>query len=233
MLQSYCYQLLQGIAYCHAHRVLHRDLKPQNLLIDKHGNIKLADFGLARAFAVPVRMYTHEVSISKMGCSFRSRFRRTRELPVRFYSFCVIKEYFIDLWVLYLHHHFLSTTMFPLIPLSIAFSSLLSHCSPLYFALSPSSSSSSSSHLPPSLLFPSSTIFHSYFPFPIPTPLVSHLLIHVPLLALLHPLFLFGFPFLFSTYIPLLSLSFYIYFHSYSFSITDFHYKYTFFSSTG
>ena len=55
------HQLLDGIAYCHKHRVLHRDLKPQNLLIDKGGRIKLADFGLARAFALPVRLYTHEV----------------------------------------------------------------------------------------------------------------------------------------------------------------------------
>ena len=54
-------QLLSGIAYCHSHRVLHRDLKPQNLLIDNKGNIKLADFGLARAFCLPVRNYTHEV----------------------------------------------------------------------------------------------------------------------------------------------------------------------------
>ncbi|XP_064643662.1 cyclin-dependent kinase 2-like [Lineus longissimus] len=61
LIKSYLYQLLQGIAYCHTHRVLHRDLKPQNLLIDKEGNIKLADFGLARAFGVPVRSYTHEV----------------------------------------------------------------------------------------------------------------------------------------------------------------------------
>ena len=34
-------QLLEGIAYCHKHRVLHRDLKPQNLLIDAAGRIKL------------------------------------------------------------------------------------------------------------------------------------------------------------------------------------------------
>jgi len=55
------FQLLKGIEFCHAHRILHRDLKPQNLLIDAKGNIKLADFGLARAFGIPVRTYTHEV----------------------------------------------------------------------------------------------------------------------------------------------------------------------------
>ena len=33
----------------------------QNLLIDKSGTIKIADFGLARAFGIPVRVYTHEV----------------------------------------------------------------------------------------------------------------------------------------------------------------------------
>lgn len=60
-IKSFLYQLLRGIAYCHEHRVLHRDLKPQNLLINMGGELKLADFGLARAFGIPVRNYTHEV----------------------------------------------------------------------------------------------------------------------------------------------------------------------------
>uniref|UniRef100_G1U4R9 Cyclin-dependent kinase 2 n=1 Tax=Oryctolagus cuniculus TaxID=9986 RepID=G1U4R9_RABIT len=62
LIKSYLFQLLQGLAFCHSHRVLHRDLKPQNLLINAEGSIKLADFGLARAFGVPVRTYTHEVT---------------------------------------------------------------------------------------------------------------------------------------------------------------------------
>ncbi|KAF4504668.1 hypothetical protein G6O67_008093 [Ophiocordyceps sinensis] len=61
VIQKFMTQLCEGIRYCHSHRVLHRDLKPQNLLIDKDGNLKLADFGLARAFGVPLRTYTHEV----------------------------------------------------------------------------------------------------------------------------------------------------------------------------
>lgn len=61
IVKSYTYQILQGIEFCHARRVLHRDLKPQNLLIDNKGAIKLADFGLGRAFGIPVRAYTHEV----------------------------------------------------------------------------------------------------------------------------------------------------------------------------
>lgn len=61
LAKSYLRQLLQGIQYCHSHRVLHRDLKPQNLLIDCNGSIKLADFGLARAVGIPMRTYTHEI----------------------------------------------------------------------------------------------------------------------------------------------------------------------------
>ncbi|KAI9305458.1 protein serine/threonine kinase [Cunninghamella echinulata] len=60
-IKQMMYQLLKGIAFCHAHRVLHRDLKPQNLLINKKGELKLGDFGLARAFGIPVRSYSRDV----------------------------------------------------------------------------------------------------------------------------------------------------------------------------
>lgn len=61
-LRSYLYQMLDAIFFCHTHRVVHRDLKPQNLLVSQDGKtIKLADFGLARAFQVPLHTYTHEV----------------------------------------------------------------------------------------------------------------------------------------------------------------------------
>ncbi|KAH7692433.1 [RNA-polymerase]-subunit kinase protein [Dioscorea alata] len=59
---KFLYQILDALSYCHSHRVLHRDLKPQNLLIDKRSkSVKLADFGLARGFGLPVRTFTHEV----------------------------------------------------------------------------------------------------------------------------------------------------------------------------
>ncbi|TVY46444.1 Negative regulator of the PHO system, partial [Lachnellula cervina] len=60
-IKSFMHQLLQGIAFCHTNRVLHRDLKPQNLLINVKGQLKLADFGLARAFGIPVNTFSNEV----------------------------------------------------------------------------------------------------------------------------------------------------------------------------
>lgn len=59
--RSYMKQLLEAIYYCHMNLLMHRDLKPQNLLLDSSGVIKLADFGLARNFGLPMGTYTHEV----------------------------------------------------------------------------------------------------------------------------------------------------------------------------
>lgn len=55
------HQLLSGLAYCHERRIMHRDLKPQNILVNKNGELKIADFGLARAFSIPMPHYTHNV----------------------------------------------------------------------------------------------------------------------------------------------------------------------------
>ncbi|KAL2549099.1 Cyclin-dependent kinase A-1 [Forsythia ovata] len=58
-IKSFLYQILSGVAYFHAHKILHRDLKPQNILLDsEQKKLKLADFGLSRTLDIPSIRYT-------------------------------------------------------------------------------------------------------------------------------------------------------------------------------
>lgn len=61
LIKKFLVQILTAVSHCHQHRILHRDLKPQNLLISNRQIIKLADFGLARSYCLPMKTYTHEV----------------------------------------------------------------------------------------------------------------------------------------------------------------------------
>ncbi|XP_065427440.1 cyclin-dependent kinase 20-like isoform X1 [Chrysemys picta bellii] len=61
--KGYMLMLLQGVAFCHANNIMHRDLKPANLLISSTGQLKIADFGLARVFSSDAgRLYSHQVA---------------------------------------------------------------------------------------------------------------------------------------------------------------------------
>jgi len=62
VVRSFLHQLLESIEYCHDRQILHRDLKPQNLLIrESTGELKLADFGLGKSCGIPVNKLTSEV----------------------------------------------------------------------------------------------------------------------------------------------------------------------------
>ncbi|XP_053207217.1 cyclin-dependent kinase 9-like [Panonychus citri] len=56
-------QLFNGLFYIHSNKILHRDMKASNILITKDGKLKLADFGLARAFSAnsTSKKYTNRV----------------------------------------------------------------------------------------------------------------------------------------------------------------------------
>ncbi|KAH8855630.1 Cyclin-dependent kinase-like 1 [Schistosoma japonicum] len=61
-IKKLTYQLLQAVNFCHAHNCIHRDVKPENILITKSGQLKLCDFGFARLLTGPGDEYTDYVA---------------------------------------------------------------------------------------------------------------------------------------------------------------------------
>ncbi|KAJ8928120.1 hypothetical protein NQ314_019346 [Rhamnusium bicolor] len=84
-IKSYILQTLQGLEYLHLNWILHRDLKPNNLLVNSTGVLKIGDFGLAKLYGSPNRVNTHQVV---------TRWYRAPELlfGAKQYSTC------IDMW---------------------------------------------------------------------------------------------------------------------------------------
>ncbi|XP_035205119.1 cyclin-dependent kinase 6-like, partial [Stegodyphus dumicola] len=99
-IKDITYQLLNGLDFLHFNRVLHRDLKPQNVLISNQGIVKLADFGLARIYSEQATLtsvvvtlwyrppevllsqtYASAVDIWSCGCIFAELYRQRPLFP--------------------------------------------------------------------------------------------------------------------------------------------------------
>ena len=94
--QSFIYQILCGLKYIHSANVLHRDLKPGNLLVNADCELKICDFGLARGFSmdpeenagymteyVATRWYrAPEIMLSFQSYTKASKLPLSRALPV-------------------------------------------------------------------------------------------------------------------------------------------------------
>jgi mitogen-activated protein kinase 7 len=91
--QSFIYQILCGLKYIHSANVLHRDLKPGNLLVNADCELKICDFGLARGFSMDP-----EENAGYMTEYVATRWYRAPEIMLSFqsytkastYSFCLL-----------------------------------------------------------------------------------------------------------------------------------------------
>ncbi|EIN08939.1 Pkinase-domain-containing protein [Punctularia strigosozonata HHB-11173 SS5] len=80
-IKLYMKQLLEGTEYMHRNHILHRDMKAANLLIDNEGNLRIADFGLARAFDPQVALQNPAV-VARNG------------RPPKKYTNCVVTRWY-------------------------------------------------------------------------------------------------------------------------------------------
>ena len=107
-IQFFLYQILRGLKYVHSCGILHRDLKPRNLLVNSNCDLKICDFGLARAnintlmtpsasltdyiatrwYRAPEvilswRQYTAAIDVWSVGCILAELIRRKPLLPAQ------------------------------------------------------------------------------------------------------------------------------------------------------
>ncbi|CAG7728557.1 unnamed protein product [Allacma fusca] len=99
-IKNILFQILCGVDFLHSQRIIHRDLKPQNLLISRSGQVKLADFGLAKIYDFTMRLtsvvvtlwyrspevllgssYGSPLDLWAVGCIFAELYRRKALFP--------------------------------------------------------------------------------------------------------------------------------------------------------
>ena len=101
-VKHFLHSLLTGVAFIHSQNILHRDLKPDNLLFNSFGVMRIGDFGLSRTRADPGKpmspeavtswykppemllgeyLYSSAVDVWSVGCIFAEMLRRKPFLP--------------------------------------------------------------------------------------------------------------------------------------------------------